>query len=133
MKASLPSVLLTVLTGAAVGLLVSTLELQPAAREGAQLGTWVSTAAGLVAILWKARVAAQPLVGTGSLRAAFTVQVLVLGLRAAVVFAGALAMRPRGEEALVGFVLAFFATYLLQQFVEVRLFLSARAAPPVSR
>ncbi len=127
------SLMLTALTGAAVAFLASSLQLEPAALEAARWGALASTAAGVVALLWKGQVAARQTEGPRSLRALFTVQVLVLGLRAVTVFAGALVMRPLGEAALVAFVLSFFAVYLLQQVVEVRLLLSARGARPVSR
>jgi cytochrome bd-type quinol oxidase subunit 2 len=125
--------LLTALTGAAVALLASVLELEAPAREAAQWGALLSTAVGLLAVAWKGRVAATETEGTRSLRAFFTVQVLMLGIRAVVVFLGAFLVKPRGEAALVAFVLSFFAVYLLQQVVEVRLLLSARGARTVSR
>jgi hypothetical protein len=131
---SLGSLAVTALTGVAVGLFASSLQLEAAAREAAWLGVLASTAAGLLALLWKGRVATRAPVDTSTIRALFTVQVLVLGVRAVAVLVGALLIKARGEDALVAFVLSFFGVYLLQQFIEVRLLLSARAAArPVSR
>ena len=133
MRAGPASYLVTALTGAAVALLASALELAPAAREAAWWGALASTATGVVALLWKGRVAAQETSGTRALKALFTVQVLVLGVRAVAVLAGALLIKARGEDALVAFVLSFFLVYLLQQVIEVRLLLSASGPRPVSR
>jgi hypothetical protein len=131
---SLGSLAVTALTGVAVGLLASSLQLEAAAREAAWLGALASTAAGLLALLLKGRVATRAPVDASNIRALFTVQVLVLGVRAVVVLVGALLVKAWGEDALVAFVLSFFGVYLLQQFIEVRLLLSARAAArPVSR
>ena len=133
MKAGATTLGLTALTGAAVALLASSLQLDAPAREGALWGALASTVTGLVALAWKGRVTATPAEGTGALRALFTVQVLVLGVRAVAVLVGALIIKPRGQDALVAFVLSFFVVYLLQQVLEVRLLLSARGARPVSR
>jgi hypothetical protein len=133
MKAGALSLAVTALTGVAVGVFASTLQLEAAAREAAQLGALVASLTGVVALLYKARVDSRAAEGTAALRAQFSAQVLTLGMRAVVVLAGALALRAQGEEAPVAFALAFLVVYLLQLFVEVRLLLSAHAARPVSR
>jgi hypothetical protein len=127
------SVAVTTLTGVAVAVLAASLGLESSASESAQVGCLASTATGLVALLWKGRVATGAAESPGALRALFAAQAAVLGLRVVVVLAGALVLRARGEDALVSFVLAFFVVYAVQQVTEVRLLLTARGARPVSR
>jgi hypothetical protein len=110
----------------AVGVVLS-VGLARDAELAALVGVAVSTLFGLGALLQKARSATDLPEGPAGLKALMSVQVLTLGLRLVAVLVGGLAMKRFGLEP-IAYVLAFFACYVVQQFVEMRFVLEASKA-----
>jgi hypothetical protein len=127
MKSMAANIALTVLLGALVATLVSVIGLEPATRSSAMLGVAVSTALGVVALVIKTQLF-KLTAGSPGIKAAMSGQVLSLLLRLFVLGAGALALKADPQSSPFGFVLAFFAVYVTQQFVETRSLLASYAA-----
>lgn len=127
MKSMAANMALTVLLGGLVAVLVSVVGLEPATKGSALLGAGVATVLGVVTLTIKAqflRLSA----GTIEVKGLLSGQVLSFLLRLLAVGAGAMALRADPDGAPFGFVLAFLAVYVTQQFVETRSLLASYAA-----
>jgi uncharacterized membrane protein YiaA len=90
---------------------------------GALFGAVVSTVFGLVTLLHKARTSDALEVGSAGVKQLLSAQVVSLLLRLAGVLVGGFAVKRHGLEP-IAYVLAFFACYLVQQVIEIRLVLA---------
>ena len=127
MKSMAANMGLTVLLGGLVAVLVSVAGLDPVTKDSALLGAGVSTVLGVVALTIKAqflRLSA----GSVEVKGLLSGQVLSFLLRLLAVGAGALALKSDPDSSPFGFVLAFLAVYVTQQFVETRSLMASYAA-----
>jgi len=118
---------LTVSLGGLVAVLVSIVGLDPVTKDSALLGAGVSTVLGVVALTIKAqflRLSA----GSIEVKGLLSGQVLSFLLRLLAVGAGALALKADPDSSPSGFVLAFLAVFVTQQFVETRSLMASYAA-----
>jgi hypothetical protein len=127
MKSMMASIGLTVLLGALVALGVTAVHLEPATRGSALLGAGVSTLLGVGALTIKVQFSKLVAPGSSGIKALMGGQVLSFLLRLLAVGVGAVALKADPDSSPAGFVLAFFAVYLTQQFVETRSLLASYA------
>lgn len=90
----------------------------------ALIGAIVSTVFGLVALFQKARSSTELPTGPAGVKQLLSVQVVTLLVRLFAVLVGGFAVKRQGLEP-IAYVLAFFACYVVQQFVEMRFVLAA--------
>lgn len=116
--------------GALAALVVSALPLEPGVRFSALVGLAVSTLVGHGALSLKVRLASLAPQGGAGVQALLVGMVVSFLLRLFVAGGGALALNAKPDRSPAAFLLAFFALYLAQQFLEVRTLLAARPAKP---
>lgn len=117
------AVAVTLVGGFAAGV-VFALGLGRDVEVAALVGAVVSTVFGLVALFQKARTSEQLSPGAAGVKQLLSTQVVTLGLRLGAVLLGGFAMKRQGFEP-IAYVLAFFACYVVQQFIEMRFVLAA--------
>ena len=125
MKSMTASIGLTVLLGALVARGVTAVHLEPATRGSALLGVGVSTVLGIAALIIKTQFMRLIAPGSPGIKALMGGQVLSFLLRLLAVGVGAVALKADPDSSPAGFVLAFFAVYMTQQFVETRSLLAS--------
>lgn len=127
MKSMAANMGLTVLLGGLVAVLVTVVGLEPATTGSALLGAGVATVLGVVTLTIKAQFFRLS-TGTIEVKGLLSGQVLSFLLRLLAVGAGALALKADPDSSPFGFVLAFLAVYVTQQFVETRSLMASYAA-----
>lgn len=125
MKPSMSSsAMMVVVAGLFATGLVFALGLSREVELAALIGAIVSTVFGLVALFQKARSSAELPTGPAGVKQLLSVQVVTLLVRLGAVLVGGFAVKRQGLEP-IAYVLAFFACYVVQQFVEMRFVLAA--------
>lgn len=132
MKSLAANLAVTLALGGLVAALVDVFPLEAGLRQSALLGAAVSTVLGAVALLIKTQLAAVVTRGTAAVKALVTGQTLAFLLRLLAVGVGAFALKQDTAQSPIAFVVAFFAVYLAQQFVEVRSLLAVHGGPAKS-
>lgn len=104
-------------------------DLDGAVRSSALVGVGVGSLFGFVALVIKGQDA--PARATAKVKHLLSTQIVSMLLRLAALLVGAFALKRQGLEPFA-YVLAFFATYLLQQLVELRFVLNRNLPSEVS-
>lgn len=120
------SVMMVVLAGLFAGGAVFAIGASREIELAALIGASVSTLMGVVALVQKARSAAHLPPGPAAIKQLMSTQVVTLLVRLAAVLVGGFATKRQGLEP-IAYVLAFFACYVVQQFIEMRFVLAANA------
>jgi|CXWL01.1.fsa_nt_gi hypothetical protein len=102
--------------GAVSALLTWSLPLSDEARLGAAVGTVLATVSGVIALWLKKWTMGQE--GSWAMKSGLLAMAIIFGLRVIVVLTGMLGVQRQGGDRM-GFVVAFFAIYLVQQTLEV--------------